>query len=271
VFLLFAACSEYDLGQVLTVEKEATDETAPTTIPPTTPPVDTDTAVPLDTGTGTVTVTVPASAPVYAHTSSTLFVIDPVTGARTAVGDFHLGPAPLAEMVDIAIDLTGRMYGGTYDALYQIDPLTASLSKVCDIDTSPYALAFTSDGALFAGAGPDVVRIDVVTCASTPLATSGSWETSGDLVGLPDGYLYWTVRGEPLDQLIRVDPVTGATFWVGEVGEEKLFGLGYHEDELYGFSDLGSIVRIDPITAQTTVLSSDTTRWWGATTNPVLW
>ena len=100
---------------------------------------------------------------------------------------------------------------------------------------------------------------------------SPAYETSGDLVGLPDGYLYWTVLGGTNDELVRVDPVTGAAFWVGAVAGSRLFGLGYDDGTLYAFSSDGSILSIDPTTAATTVVSSDTTSWWGATTNPVVW
>lgn len=271
MFSLLVACSEYGVGSKPTVpepteETEETEETTPDTETGT-EPTDTGTE-PTDTGT---IVTVPASAPVYANTSDELFEIDTTTGARTRVGSFRDGGVSVDGMVDIAIDPSGRIYGGTYEALYQIDPLTASLSKICDTDLRPYALAFSSDGVLFAGAGPDIVEVNLVNCATQPLLQGSSYETSGDLVGLPDGYLYWTVLGDNSDELVRVDPVTGAAFWVGVVDESQLFGLGYDAGELYGFSSGGAIVRIDPLTAATSVVSSDGTSWWGATTNPVVW
>lgn len=270
---LLAACSEYKLEGPEPPVELPTEETTPVVTEPTEPVV--DTTPPIETDTGTFpTDPVPepvAEAPVYANTSGELFEIDPITGARTRVGAFQERGVAIDGMVDIAIDLTGRIYGGTYDAIYQIDALTAAVSKVCDTDLRPYALAFTSDGALFAGAGSDVVEIDLATCQAHSLLSGSVYETSGDLVGLPDGYLYWTVRGVDSDELVRVDPMTGATFWVGTIAEEKLFGLGYTDGELYGFSSLGSIVVIDPATAATTVLSNDGTSWWGATTNPVVW
>lgn len=270
---LLVACSEYKLeGPEPPVELPTTPAVTTPTVPEPTEPV-VDTAAPVDTATDPVpTVTEPvAEAPVYANTSTELFEIVPSTGARIRVGAFQERGVPVSQMVDIAIDLTGRMYGGTYDAIYQIDPVTAAVSKICDTDLRPYALAFTSDGELFAGAGADIVRIDLASCRSTPLLSSAIYETSGDLVGLPDGYLYWTVSGVDSDELVRVDPLTGATFWVGVIDEENLFGLGYTEGELYGFSSFGSIVVVDPTDAHTTVLSNDGTGWWGATTNPVVW
>lgn len=212
-----------------------------------------------------------AEAPVYAHTATELFTIDPTTGERSRVGAFRDGGEEVFGMVDIAIDLTGRMYGGTFDALYQVDPTTAALSPICELDLVPYALTFTSEGDLFAGAGLEVVELNPRTCAATALAPAGEYYTSGDLVGLPDQFLYWTVRGEPNDQLVKIDPYTGATFLVGEIAYDRLFGLGYADGALYGFSENGPIVRIDPSTAATERLTDDRTAWWGATTNPVKW
>ncbi|MEQ1505171.1 MAG: hypothetical protein ABMB14_23260 [Myxococcota bacterium] len=274
MYLALVACSDYAIKAPVDPGSDTDTVTVDTATDPDTtpPPVDTGTP-PVDTGTPPVETIPPAEAPVYANTFDELFEIDPITGARTSVGRFQDGGVPVEGMVDIAIDLTGRIYGGTSTALYQIDPLTAAASKICDTDLRPYALAFTSDGVLFAGAGPDVVEVNLSTCGTTPLLTGSAWETSGDLVGLPDGYLYWTVRGGANDDLVRVDPVTGATFWVGEVGGSSLYGLGYDEDEgaLYGFSSDGSIVRIEPLTGATVTLSSVDASWWGATTNPVVW
>lgn len=214
-----------------------------------------------------------ADAPVYANTSTDLWEVDPETGAKTHHGTFHdVGGAPVEGMVDIAIDLTGRMYGGNFEALYRIDPTNGLAIKVCDTDLRPYALAFTSDGVLFAGAGTEVVSIDLASCMATPLANSGGYETSGDLVGLPDGYLYWTVEGYDSDELVRVDPDSGASTWIGTIPATDLFGLGYDEGQLYGFSKGGEIVRISPVGASSTITVSDPgISWWGATTNPVVW
>ncbi len=232
-----------------------------------TPPVDTAVA---DTGAEEPI----ATAPVYANTSEQLYEIDPATGAKTLIGGFTLNGQPIDGMVDIAIDLNGHMYGGTFDALYRIDPTTAVVAKVCDTELRPYAMAFTSDGVLFAGAGTEVVSVNLGSCAATSLATSTEYETSGDLVGLPDGNLYWTVEGNDSDELVRVNPTTGQTTWIGRVVASDLFGLGYDEveDELYGFSQHGEIVRISPVGAQSSITVVDATvSWWGATTNPVVW
>lgn len=217
-----------------------------------------------------------ASAPLYAQTSGELFEIDPSNGDVVELGTFRTEDGTeVSGFVDIAIDLEGRLFGGTFDHFYRIDPETAEVSIVCDwIGEPPFALAFTSEGELVAGAGREIRIIDIDTCQDRALLRDSDFETSGDLVGLPDGYLYWSVRGErdQPDELVRIDPSNGRTEWLGIIGFEKLFGMAYFEDRLYGFSDDGSMVRIEPGNANSFLLGRTADkRWYGATTNPVLW
>ena len=58
----------------------------------------------------------------------------------------------------------------------------------------------------------------------------------------------------------------------GVIDADGLYGVGYADERLYGFSSDGKIVAINPANAQTELLqTSDTIEWWGATTNPVRW
>ena len=207
-------------------------------------------------------------APVYANTSGTLYRLD--DDELATIGDFHAGDDWIEGMTDIAIDREGLVIGGTFDAIYSIDAETAEVTWLCDTEVVMYALAFSSDGRLFAGGDNVVEQIHLDDCSSTVL-TESQFLTSGDLVGLPDGYLYWTVEGDTGDELVRLDPDNGFTQWVGIIGVEKLFGLGYTDEELFGFSADGSIVAIDPDTAETVSTSTEGPGWWGATTNPVVW
>ncbi len=54
-------------------------------------------------------------------------------------------------------------------------------------------------------------------------------------------------------------------------GYGKLFGLAYANDLLYGFSEDGSIIRIDEQNGTPELLIQSEQAWWGATTNPVTW
>ena len=213
-----------------------------------------------------------AEAPVYANTSTTLYEVEPDTGAHMWVGDFKESGQTIDKFVDIAIDSAGRMYGGTFDALYRIDPTTAEVFYICSANHDMTAMAFSSDGELFVGGAGSIHVMDITSCATEPLVDSTNYVTSGDLVGLPDGYLYWTVRGVDNDELVRVNPNNGATAWVGAIAESRLFGLGYANEQLFGFSSQGRVVRISPIGANSSVMvHNEELSWWGATTNPVTW
>ena len=209
----------------------------------------------------------------YAHTATALYEVEPASGARTLKGTFTEGGQPVADsFIDVAIDLSGRMYGATFYALYRVNPDTAEVTEICPVELDMVALTFSSDGRLFSGGSAGVHVVDPVTCAISPLAVGGGYETSGDLVGLPDGYLYWTVRGTGRDELVRVDPDSGATEWIGRINHSLIYGLGYDEGVLYGFNDYGDTLAISPEGANARVLTSDSSiAWYGATTNPVEW
>ncbi len=213
-----------------------------------------------------------ATAPVYANTFDTLFEVEPETGAILEIGQFHDAEGTVENFVDIAIDMDGYMVGGTYDGLYRIHPETAEVELLCETSVDMLALTFTPGGNLVAGGERTLLLLDVETCATQPLIQESFFETSGDLVGLPDGYLYWTVRGEDGDELVRLDAETAMWAWVGKIGAERLYGLGYDDGDLFGFSSNGEIIAISPETGAGHVRSTNQSMsWWGATTNPVAW
>ena len=110
---------------------------------------------------------------------------------------------------------------------------------------------------------------DLRTGALTPLVARGEYSTSGDIIGLPDGMLYWTVTGG--DALVQVDPADGTTRRRGNIGISGIYGLGYAYGELLGFVSSGRVVVIDESSGDTEDNAPLSGSWWGATTNPVLW
>jgi hypothetical protein len=261
------ACSDYDLSSKeedpKPPEPEDTAEIVEDTaeIP--------DTADTGDSGTVVVPDEEVATEAVYVNTSSSLYSFDPATGAATLIGDFREGGRAIeGGMTDIAIDLDGVMFGGSFSALYRINASTAECTFVATLDDEMTGLTFVSDGRLV-GAGAGVSFVDTRTGALTPLVGVGEYYTSGDIIGLPDGMLYWTVTGG--DDLIQVDPDSGETRRRGSVGVTGVFGLGYAYGDLLGFTSDGSVIVMSATNGRPSDESSLTGTWWGATTNPVLW
>lgn len=279
-----------DVAEPLDTEPADTD-VPPDTDPPAVdesdlPPTDESDPPPEDTGEPPD----PAEYPVYAHTRDTLYRVEPATGAATSIGKFSLPGGSSPEIVDIAIDLQGRLFGGsnrtgsaTSRTLYRIDPATAVLTRVCETpaDVDLAAMTFTSDGRLLAGSVDSLVEIDLSrSCRTTTLFQQAGWVTAGDVVGLPGGVVYWTLKGSTFqnNRLAKVDltPASGPSGrLVGTVDVERVYGLAYDEalNTLYGFSAFeGQIVRLDPGTGSATLIDQDPAlSWWGATANPVLW
>jgi hypothetical protein len=213
-----------------------------------------------------------AKAKIYANTSGDLYEIVPDDGYVNWIGSFFDDNGLVDHFEDIAIDLQGHMYGGTGDYLYLINPMTGEVEEQCPLEIDTTALTFTSDGSLIIGTENNLYILHLEDCSIDNLVSNSTHYTSGDIVGLPDGYLYWSVYGEESDLLVRVDPISGIEQSIGPIGTNRLYGMGFANEQLYGFASDGSIFRIDSLEAQSILASQhESLSWWGATTNPVLW
>lgn len=263
-------CQEYQFGE----DKESPEIS---NVPPTVYPPDPD-PEPEPEPEPEVPV---AEAPVYANTSGELFEVEPSTGLRTSIGQFRdsLTNAPVDGFFDIAINNSGAVYGGTDEGIYRIDPETAQVERVCDSTTRPLGMAFTPDDRLLVAGDEYITHLNLGNCQETDVVSGTPYLTSGDIVNLPDGFVYWTVEeGDHEDGLVRIDPSNWSLSYVGLIPFGKLYGIGYAEGQLFGFSRYGDTVAIavnEPTQngyVQTTALRNDEGfSWWGATTNPVAW
>jgi hypothetical protein len=266
-------CSDYQVHKTedYSAGELETDTAPPESDPPERDPEPEDTGEPATEDTGhdeDPPIDVP-DQPVYLHTGTTLYSWSHETGLLGLVGDFHSAAGTeLEQITDIAIDGDGRFYGVTLEGLYGINGYTAEVWRIADLAMPLFGLTATSDGRLVGG-GDGLYLIDDLTGAFTELVAPGRYETSGDLVGLPDGLLYWAVRGG--DDLVVVDPNTGAHTTRGVIGVERIFGLGYAGESLYGFTEEGQVLQISPSTGEVVSQSALPGTWYGATTNPVLW
>lgn len=125
-----------------------------------------------------------------------------------------------------------------------------------------------------------VLEINQTTGDTTVLGdygntTAGAMQigSSGDIVAVYGLGIYATVTvGTPLtnpDYLARIDPVTWqATLIGGGTPYDKIFGLGFWRDKLYGFVDQGAsngrIVELDPNTGVATSVNTGNVQWFGA-------
>jgi hypothetical protein len=221
----------------------------------------------------------PSTAVVFAESPDTLYSLDPVTNAITAIGAF----SGCTYVLDIALDKDSNMYATTLDGLYTIDTKTATCTLVASGSSYPNSLSFVPAGtldpmneALVGYVGDTYVRIDTKSGAITMLGSIGqSYSSSGDIVSVKGGGTYLTVKDGPMgtcdDCLIQVDPSTGAflLYW-GPINHTNVFGLAFWGGAVYGFDTAGEVIEIkfDGLAMQITTVPDPSApsglMWYGA-------
>lgn len=190
------------------------------------------------------------NAAVYAHSSSTLYRLDPDSLDVVVIGAF----SGCTSVIDIALDKDSKLYGTTSSGLYEIDAETAACTLISS-GSYPNSLSFVPLGVLdenrevlVAYTGSQYQRIDVETGAITLLGTiAGGYQSSGDVVSVEGGGTYLTASGPSCnDCLLEIDPANGSLIknW-GELGFSAVFGLAYWGGTAYGFDDSGAAFTIE--------------------------
>lgn len=203
---------------------------------------------------------------VYAHSETVLYAVNPRTNALTRVGMFTFprGDTNNHSMNDIAVDADGTLVGNTVDALYRIDPLTAACTLVAALpDGNFVGLTYLPAGVLAGSTGEVLVggardgtywRIDTATGRSTRLGQlrrgSTSYALSGDIVSIVGAGTFATVRAAnaastSTDQLASMNPATGELTLLGDTRFERIFGLAYYRNTLYGFTRDGEFISMN--------------------------
>lgn len=222
---------------------------------------------------------------VYAHSSSTLYRIDPDTLMVQQVGAFNWGGVGSDQMTDIAIDKTGAMIGVSYDRVYKVDSTNANTTLLSNALSGTFnGLSFvpatmlgqTGDDVLVGTRNNDgkVFRINPMTGAATEVGDMGNFTSSGDLVAVDGFGTVQTALGLSSDQLVRLAPQTFAASAVGGgTGYAQIWGVAYWKNKIYGFTNGGQFVLIDPMTGSAMMVQNTGINWWGAgvtTVAPVL-
>lgn len=218
---------------------------------------------------------------VYAHTSDTLYAVDPRSFAVTRIGDFRWpSDGRSHEMTDLAINATGDAWGITFTALYRVDLTTAQCTYVAPFNGSNFnGLSFIPGGELEAGevlVGADRTggyhRVDTATGAIRRLgAYGGGLGSSGDIVSVASGGTFATIVDldvgfgeEPVEYLARIDPTNGHAVRIGRTGVTDTWGVGYWRSIVFGFTSGGDVVTFDIATGRATVVAHSNVAWWGA-------
>ncbi len=221
------------------------------------------------------TTTTPPPAEVYAHSSDTLYKLDPDTKAVTVIGPFK----GCSGVVDIALDEKSNLYASA-SGIYKVDKKTAVCTSVGGGSFAGNSLSFVPVGVLdplkevmVTYSGSQYMRVDIDTGVTTNLGTlAGGYGSSGDIVSVKGGGTYLSAYGPSCsDCLLEVNPKTGALIknW-GSLGTGGVYGLAFWAGSIYAFDSGGRIFEVTfgassittkeiPITSKPAGLS-----FWGA-------
>jgi hypothetical protein len=228
---------------------------------------------------------------VYAHSADALYRVDPDTLAITKVGDFGWGSVGSDQMTDIAIDKAGVMIGISYSRVYRVDTNNAQTTLLSNaLDGTFNGLSYVPSMQIGGvGGGDDVLvgtrnsdgkvfRIDPMTGSATQAGDMGAYSSSGDLVAVDGFGTMQTVPGSLFgaDKLARLAQAsfTATPVGSGDTGFSQIWGVAFWKSKIYGFTNGGAFVLIDPTTGSATMVSQTPgVAWWGAavtTLAPVL-
>ena len=93
----------------------------------------------------------------------------------------------------------------------------------------------------------------------------GSFASSGDLVAVANFGIVQTVMTSGNDRLVRLAPSTFAATGIGtDTGFGEIWGVAYWKNKIYGFTNGGAFILIDPNTGIATLVSQTSQAWYGA-------
>lgn len=215
---------------------------------------------------------------VYAHTATELYQVDPDTLAIELIGTIAFSGNGRGPLTDIAIDRTGQMIGVSFTTVYRINPSTAAATELSGGLTGNFnGLSFVP-AAQLGMQGDDVLvgtrladglvfRIDPTTGESTQIGDMGpGFTSSGDLVSVAGlGTLQTADNGIGSDRLVQLAGGTFAATPIGtEIGFGEIWGVAYWKDKVFGFTESGEFITIDPTTGVGTLVQGGGPAWYGA-------
>jgi hypothetical protein len=221
----------------------------------------------------------PKLAVVYVHTFTDLYTVDPDTLEVAHAAEFIWPEGGGQEMTDIAVDGKEKVVGISFGNVYDVDPETGVCALLSAFSNDFNALSFLPDPndpdsgtEILVGVALDgqMVQIDTVTGTPTPIGDYGSdWQSSGDLVYVEGAGIFATVWNESdvNDALVSIDLKTGMASLIGFTTTTGIWGLGFWGGDVYGFRSNGDFFLIDPATAETTFVSTESPLIWAGAGN----
>jgi hypothetical protein len=217
----------------------------------------------------------------WAESNSELYAIGVTKQiSDVSVGEIRDDSEQLIDITDIAYSLSDDLlYGVSYGQLVKINTDGCSLVKKSTRTATPIgdglgllyetsALACDSSGNLYGGTvGGDFLSINRNTGQAAVIGSYGSsYLASGDLAFDKNDLLYGSAirDDEANDVLVKISTSTGTATLIGSTGYDKVYGLFFMGDDLYGVTEDNELISIDTSTGVGTFIRDLSFSAWGA-------
>jgi PEP-CTERM motif len=200
-----------------------------------------------------VAMTNPANATFIADDAGGLWNLDPVTNVSSFIGNTQV------VLFDIGLNpISGTLYGvsGT-NSFFSINTSTAVATPIGTTGAFINGLGFNSSGTLFGSGNNGLYTINLGTGAASLVGNTG-FSSSGDVAFDSSGNLFMTSTTPSADSLISLNPTTGAGTLLGAIGFPGVFGLNFVGPTLYGFTNSGQTISINPVTGSGAFVANNT-------------
>ncbi len=189
------------------------------------------------------------AAPIYFSDFNTLYAADSSDGLASTVGDYTISHSSF----DIALDSSGDIYSiSNKGELYKVNAADASTTLIGSSGTFINGLAFDNFGNLYGSGGSQLYTLDLLTGAATLVGSTG-FGSAGDIIFDAANNLFLASTS---DELVSVNPFTGAGVSVGAFGISGMFGLVSVGNDLYGGSSSGDYYSIDSNTGAASFINN---------------
>jgi hypothetical protein len=190
-----------------------------------------------------------AHAAIFVSTSSgQVGTVDPSTGLFTSV-------SISTAFSELAFSNEGNLFGITPSQLYKIDLSSGTSSSIGNLGISTMnALGFSSDNVLYGAswATTGLYKIDTLTGATSLVANIPGFIGGGDMVFDPVNHRFLaTATSAENTSLFSID-LTGAATKIGDIGFHLVAGLAFDNGTLFGYTEPGEQIVIDPATGKGT-------------------
>ena len=207
----------------------------------------------------------PVLASYISDSKGNLYAYDITTNGVTLIGNSGKGA-----WYDIALNpLTGKLYGITgLGDLYSISTIDGSAKHIGKTGKVINGLAFDSSGNLYGSGFFYLYKIDLSDGCATKVAKTG-YNSSGDIAFDKNGNIYMTANKywlEESDSLIYYDFASEQAEEIGKIGYKAVWGIGFADDTLYGFTFGNETIKIDINTGKGTLVAENGISAYGADT-----